>query len=61
MHIIKEEMTMSENTSKDDIELQRERPNDQDKKPTMGWQDSLVRKLPRIKCNLGGQITTKRG
>lgn len=41
-------MTMSENTSKDEIELQQEWPNDQDKKPTMGWQDLPIRKLPRI-------------
>jgi hypothetical protein len=61
MHIIKKEMTMSENTSKDDIELQQERPNDQDKKTLMGWQNSPTKKLPRIKCNLGGQVTTKRG
>ncbi len=51
---------MSENTSKDDIEMQQERPNDQDKKPSMGWRDSPIMKLPRIKCNLGGQVTTKR-
>jgi hypothetical protein len=29
-------MTMSDNTSKDDIELQQERPNDQDKKTHYG-------------------------